>query len=465
MKKLIQLILCGAALTAATSCTKYLDIVPKGQKIPQTLEDYKALLEAGNAHYMDYANQAYVANEWGMLQSSQVNVNLTTINYNWLATNDRLQYLQQDAGYNEAYSSIFVHNVLINHVNEATTGTADQKAVLIAQARLSRALHYFYLVNSYAKTYDASTAATDKGVLINTSDAMEQKLNQSSVKEVYDFIISETNEALKALPETSINALFATKAAGYGLLARVYLFQRDYTKAQEAANNALKSNSQLFDFVQYYMDNKTLADGTSPSITIPKYEFKNPENYVFNYGGSMARLQGFYISFIKAKDSVLYDKGDARLKVNFAARTVSQEVILSYRRLDDVNVGGIRTPEMYYIKAECLARSGDLQGAMDALNTVRRKRIITTLYQDAVATTEAEAIALIRRELRCEYRGTGMIYLDYRRFNVDPVYKTTITKIEGTNTYSIAPDSHLWIMPFSQTAIAYGDGRLTQNSH
>ncbi len=465
MKKLLlYIILGGAVITGAASCKKYLDIVPRGQKIPQTFEDFKALLESTNAHVMDWSNQANVANEWGYMSFQISSVNLSTVNYLWMESQDRLQYLQTDNGYNWSYKSIFSYNVVINHITTATTGSAAAKATLLAQAKVLRAAQYFYLVSSYCKTYDAATAATDPGVLVNVSDDMEQKLTQSSVKEVYDFMINDLNAALPVLPDMGNNPLFPGKGTAYALLSRIYMFQRDFAKAEEMADKALAVNNKLFDYVQYYYDNKALADGNAPSVNIPKYEFKNPENYLFNYGGIMQQLQGFYISAVKAQDSVQYDNGDARRIINFSRQTIAGEVVLTYRRFDDVNVGGIRTPEMYYYKAECLARAGKYSEAMDVLNQVRVKRIIKEAYSPVTATNEADAIALIRREMRCEYRGYGLWYLDYRRFNNDPKYKATLTKTEAGAVRTLTPESHLWIMPFSQTAIAYGEGRLKQNS-
>ena len=43
MKKIIYSFICIAGLTFS-SCNDYLDIVPKGNKIPTTLADYEALL-------------------------------------------------------------------------------------------------------------------------------------------------------------------------------------------------------------------------------------------------------------------------------------------------------------------------------------------------------------------------------------------------------------------------------------
>ncbi|RAJ08796.1 SusD-like starch-binding protein associating with outer membrane [Chitinophaga skermanii] len=464
MKKLLQWVLCGAVMLSATSCKKYLEIIPRGQKIPQTLADFKALMEHKDAHTVDYSNQVYVSNEFKFMLSTQASNTIANINYNWQEDKDRVSFLQTDYGYTSAYKGIFINNVVINHMHEATTGTAEEKAAVVAQAKTNRAMMYFYLVNSYAKTYDAATAATDPGVLINTKDEMEQTLKQATVKEVYEFMIKDLNEAIPNLPEVASSPFIPGKGTAYALLARINMFMRNYTDAKGFADKALASNNTLYDWVKLYYDNKKVADSTAPSINVGKFEFTNTENYTFNYGGSIAQLQGFYISFLQEADSSYYDAGDARFKINFAKRKVGAETIWSYRRMDDPNVGGIRTPEMYYIKAECLAREGKPADAMLELDKVRRKRIITEFFTPSTATTEAQAIANIRRELRNEYRGTGLPYLDYRRFNVDPVYKATLTKNEYGTIYSITPESHIWIIPFSQVAINYSEGQLTQNS-
>lgn len=464
MKRIIHFILCGAVMTGTISCKKYLEIVPKGQKIPQSLADYKALLESKDAHTFEYNNQNMVANDFYLPNASHVAFNLGAINFNWQEDKDRMQFLNDDGGYNAAYKGVFLSNVLINNVPAATGGTPAEKARLVAQAKLSRSMFYFYLITSYAKMYNPQTAAQDPGVLLNTTDNMETKLKQASVKDVYSFILEDAFNALPDLPVTAEDAFFSNKGAGYAFLSRVHLFMQDYVKAASFADSALKQNNALFDYVKYYNENKVIVDGNSPSINIPKFEFKNPENYIFHFGGQFLQMQGFYISMLRDSDSAQYDKGDARFKVNYVSRDFGLEKVWSYRRMDDVNGGGIRTPEMYYIKAECLARSGKVQEAMEVLNTVRRKRIMPAYYTDVTAADMKEAIAQIRREKKNEYRGTGLVYLDLRRFNNDPQFKAPITKMEGDKTYTITPDSHLWIMPFSVLAVAYSDGALVQNS-
>lgn len=452
-------------MIGAASCKKYLEIVPKGEKIPQTLADYKPLMESKTAHTFDYTNQVWVANEFYMPLLQQATVNLSNINFNWLEDKYRAELVVDDAGYNGAYSGIFIYNTLVNNVPGATTGSAAEKAQLVAQARIGRSMLYFYLITSYAKMYDAATAATDPGVPFNISGDTEDQPKQLSVQEIYDFILKDANAALPDLPKVAENGFYASKGAGYAFLSRVHLFMKHYAEAASFADLALAENSALFDYVGYYNENKAVLEKPIPSVTVPKFEFTSPENYIFHYGGGIVQNQGFYASSIRHADSTQYDNGDVRRLVNLAPRSLGAngETIWAYRRTDNVNVGGIRTPEMYYIKAECLARNGKVAEAMAALNTVRRKRILPAAYTDVTAATTEEAIRLIRRDLLVEYRGTGLPYLTYRRFNNDPQYKATITKVEGANTYAITPESLMWIMPFSVKALAYNKS-LQQNS-
>lgn len=462
MKRFLFLIACSGLLAGATGCKKYLEIVPKGQKIPQSLEDYTALMESTAAHIFDYTNQNMVANDF-YLYGNQANNALAGINYNWMADKDRVAFLNTDNAYNAAYSGIFIYNVLINNVPDATTGTPQQKTELVSQARLARSMYYFYLITSYAKMYDPATSATDPGVLLNTSDNMEAKLKQESVKTIYDFILREAEEALPHLPATARDPFYANKAAGFGFLSRVNLFMKNYQAAEKYADSAMGRSKVLFDYIAFYNANKAVIDRPTTSISLPKMDFDNPENYIFHYGSASTQMQGFYASMLQHKDSAQFDKGDTRFIINYAVRTLGTIKIWGYRRMDFPNCGGIRTPEMYYIKAECLARAGKLPEAMEVLNAVRRTRILPAFYADATAGNLEDAMALIRRDKNCEYKGTGLVYLDLRRFNNDPQFRTTLTKEEGGNQYSISPDSHLWIMPFSTTAVAYSDG-LIQNS-
>ena len=128
------------------------------------------------------------------------------------------------------------------------------------------------------------------------------------------------------------------------------------------------------------------------------------------------------------------------------------------------NWGGLTTCEVYLIKAECLARGGDISGAMDVLNTVRQTRIRPDVYAPLTAADLEEAISLIRRTKDNELIFSIVPFADARRFNAEGTYARTLTKEYDGRTYTLTPGSHLWTMPFPAGAINNpGNGTITQN--
>ena len=129
------------------------------------------------------------------------------------------------------------------------------------------------------------------------------------------------------------------------------------------------------------------------------------------------------------------------------------------------NLAGIATPEVYLIKAECQARKGQISNAMATLDKVRASRIHPDCFQSSTASTEAQAIELIRRTKDNEMINTLIPFVDHKRYNAEGTYARTLTKEFDGKTYTLRPDSHLWTMVFPANAINRpGNGVLTQNS-
>lgn len=110
------------------------------------------------------------------------------------------------------------------------------------------------------------------------------------------------------------------------------------------------------------------------------------------------------------------------------------------------------------------ATDDDFSEAMTTLNTVRQTRIRPEVYQPAQASTLAEAIELIRRTKDNELIFSIVPFADARRFNREGIYAHTMTKTYNWKTYTLSPDSHLWIMPFPAGAVNNpGNGTIEQN--
>ena len=86
------------------------------------------------------------------------------------------------------------------------------------------------------------------------------------------------------------------------------------------------------------------------------------------------------------------------------------------------------------------------------------------MYQPAQASTLAEAIDLIRWTKDNELIFSIVPFADARRFNSEGTYARTLTKTYEGKTLTLAPDSHLWTMPFPAGALNNpGNGSIQQN--
>jgi hypothetical protein len=144
---------------------------------------------------------------------------------------------------------------------------------------------------------------------------------------------------------------------------------------------------------------------------------------------------------------------------------------------------------MYLTRAECLLRGGNanIPAAMAILEKLRERRIKPEAYVPMSVNTQAEAIAALKRVARNENFATSKNFLDMKRWNAtETEWQTTLTKtltlapqgfmplggnpMNGwmpippviTRSYTLRPDSPLWIFPFPQVATNYNPN-LTQN--
>lgn len=460
---LIQLaLLCVVVVLSA--CNDYLDVVPKGRKIPTTLADFDAFIRD------EYTNQTAPVTQAVLLLNDRYerpeNLNyypLYRINYMWEAGTDRIQYNNTSEGtYYTGYAAISTFNLIVQYAPTATEATDEQRKILVSQAKLSRAMHYFILVNYYADTYEASSASSKLSVPLIESADIGAPYTQVSIQAMYDYIIDNVNDAIPDLPLKGATILHGTKGAAYAFLARVYLQMSKYDDALAAADKALEYNDKLYDWVAFYQSYKSNIDqpGIYPRLPSPRgYDYE--ENYIFLHGEATYSTTE---SNLRIDRAARFEKDDASFLSRWKLRTLGTETYYNAITAGRFNQGGITTTEVYLIKAECLARKNDLAGAMQALNAVRAKRILPQSYVDVAATTTREAVELIRRTKENETLFTIVAFGDMRRFNKDQQYARTYTKTENGITVSLQPDSYLWTMPFPLGAIKNaGNGTIKQN--
>ena len=344
MKTIISksLLLAGLALSMAlTSCDDYLSNVPKGQKIPTTLEDFSTMIADEYNNCREDVTQAVILlNDQFVSAGNLSYYELWNANYYWDESADRIVMNKSDeTTYYNGYAGINVANLIIENAPTATEATDAQRNQAMAQAKILRAMKYFTLVNYYAKTYNAATAANDGGVPLITSADVGAAYTQPSVQGIYDFILQDINEALPNLPEQPLNVLYAGKGAGEALAARVYLQMGNYQEALNHAGEALRLNDELFDWVAFYNENAAVLSDPNvyQSISSPMgHDYV--ENFIFCHGNNSNARNDLQM---REDRGGRFEQGDAHFMSRWKIRTSAGSTYYNPNLTGFFNRGGL----------------------------------------------------------------------------------------------------------------------------
>lgn len=462
----------GASLLFG-ACGDYLDITPKGATTLSNLTDLEYMLNGA------YTNSAYefpyltlLTNEACCAKGDDPSLTISeanTLEYAYLSYDeefDRYAFTANDNIYETYYSNINRLNIFLGRLAEVD-GDEDTKIRLEAEARVLRAYWHYLLVNMYAKQYDEATAETEGGIPYVTDTEVENVKEKLTVAEVYRHLLEDcSDEVLEALPDEPVNVSRPGKAMGYAVRAKIYFQMKQYDLALEDVNVALQYNGNI--------------DNRLPVMTEHLYErdYEEFPSIIFFAGFQNGPM--WYIT--SPETSTLFEEGDILMNYGQCALTGSGDLSLWSQTLAEqivqieiggdiyawygteykLPMGGILSDQLYYIKAECLIRAGQYQAGLDEVNKVREYRIDPAVYQPLTADNEADAMKKMQDAKWIECLFTYNNYFDLKRWNSEEAYRRTITRTIAGTTYSLSPDSPLWVMPFPPTAVRH-NSTLTQN--
>ena len=469
MKKVIYSILAFAVLVLS-SCEDFTDVQPKGKNLLTTTDQLEMLLNnefsgcatdmrvmAGDMIYA-YSNLATEINKPTKTR--------TVIMWTYDEANmDKMAELtSSDADYTDFYKIIgTISNPILNQI-ESADGTDAAKNQLKCEALALRAWSHFMLVNKFAKAYNPSTAATDRGIIVMTEDKdITAEQEQSTIQEVYDQILKDINEAidLGGLPDIAVNKMRMNKPAAYAIKALALLNMQDWDGAEEAAKQALAINGTINDYYNnyqgttmgYMLGNTYDVIDRGEQGTDEDYFINN--NYEFYNGYTPETVANFEDGNVYKEKMSCMDMAYDYIMDGGENMIGETGFWFTYDINSRWNDGGPRSPQMYLTIAECELHKGNIDTSMEYLDQLRKLRINPEVYQPLAGnvTTQADAIAHVKQVTMNEDLFSVNIFIDKKRWNQLDGWKATYSRTLAGKTYSIAPDSKMWIFPFPLNAM------------
>lgn len=432
MKNILKYAFFFVAACTTISCDDYLDVKPVGKVIPETLTDFRAVMTKGYSVFPRHKSLVSVRGDEALLDEDGGDFLFYRDAYLWNDSNpDRATFTYP---YAALYNTIFYTNVVINEASKKLDASPE-KDQLIGEAYALRAYTYFDLVNLFGKPYNAATAASDKGVPLALEIDLEQVYTPQSVAVIYQQILSDKEEAKRLLnlntQTKGINYRFS-KAALYAFESRIFLYQKEWAKAIEAADKAMTYKNTLTDL--------------NATAVLPNY-----------YDGveSIMALDDTFHNDIKGATNAapgLTDAYDQTNDLRFALYFQKSGSDFRFKKGGEIGQKcSFRTAELYLTKAEASAQLNDLSTARTTILAFIKNRYNATGYNalstSIAAMTQTQLLDFVAQERQREFAIEGHRWFDLRRTS----QKQIIHTIDGKD-YTLIQNDPRYTIPFPKDA-------------
>lgn len=514
MKFYKNILILGATLMSLSSCNDFLSEVPSRGNgiIPETVEDIELILAGAYRNDEISTHQLFMSDDVRLdrdfFDATRGRFALGLV-YAGVWDRKFIHVNFKDYMWMYRYQNVMRSNLALTLIPDCKGSEYDMTR-LTAEAYFKRAYNMFALTNVYVLPY--STENLDEpGLPLRKGTAFDEDVSRSSIKETFDFIEADLQEALKCNVELSdiygVNSPYRCTIEGvYAFAARFYLSLNDYDNALKYANLALDKYGEdhLVDLTTK-VHSQTIGgtiniDGVDIPYTLQlpwTYQNHTPgafsEEYFFHFSGTGFDGAAMY-KYPSEELLALYNiDGDQAHDLRYQQYMVEQYAyhdgfLIDYPMFIN-DGGGYSNPsggepyngpsvaEMFCIKAECEARGSNWQSGINTINRLRAKRISADGQVNLTASTQQEAIAKILQERRREMPIIKRLY-DLRRLNnnADPNDDVTVVKdfyvyngaevlTNQPQTYTLQPKDRRYAAPIPESDIMSSGGVIKQNTY
>jgi len=380
--------------TLSTGCKKYVEVSSLKDQLlsSQVYGSQQTANAAVTGVYVQAKNSLmYDATVYNSLAADDIVNYPSSVTYNYYR-NDQIPSTDNVLPWAQLYATIYAANSVIEGLSGNTNVAVTAENNYIGEAKFLRAYCYFYLVNLFGDVPLVTT--TD----VNTT----MSASRTPADSVYGQIISDLTDAQSVLAAdysySNGNKTRANKWVAAALLARVYLYRKDW-------KNAALTASAVINSTEY-----SLLNGPAGIFTANNNEailqwarFSGevnmlPSSFIFSYSPQMICTNTLINAF---------EPGDFRqtawiktttyngtfVSYPFKFTTTSTSTTESYTVL--------RLAEQYLIRAEAEAMQSDIPDAVADINLIRQQH--GGLAPLSAAISQGACVDAILHERQVDY--------------------------------------------------------------
>lgn len=435
---------------------------------------------SGNAFSSNTAAQSVVAGIYSRMSQGSFFQGSNSVSLNMGLAADELTYINASntsfgpfytntyssvtppAFWSEFYKLLFFCNTAIDGISNSPAVTGNVKTQLLGEMKFLRGFIFFYALNLYGTPpLTLSTDYTVNNVIGNsTADALNKQ------------ILDDLKAAQPALPDNYVDANGATvtdrirpnKLTATAMLAREYLYLRDWKNAEEQASAVIASaNYTLVSNL-----NQVFLKGSRETIWALQ---PTSLTYLNTIDGSYLIVNASYAVStqfpISPQLKNAFEPSDARFANWVGTFTTTTATPTTFYYANKYKVSSIssttpvteypivmRLAEQYLIRAEARAQQNNITGAAADLNAIRTRAGLGA----TTAASQADMITAVLHERQVElFTEWGHRWFDLKRNNLLNDVMNTVAPAKGSTWASFKQ-----LMPIPPTDVL-ADPNIVQN--
>ena len=233
------------AVSALTSCNKFLDVMPDNRTEVDTDVKMQGLLVSAYPP-TDYMLLTEFSSD-NVDDFGPTNPNTDRFIDQVFAWKDITESDNEDTEmlWGNSYMAIANANQVIQSIEDMGGAQENGLTAEMAEALLCRAYNHFILVNVFAQNYSTKYSATDPGItyMSHPENELDPKYKRQSVAEVYEAIDKDVTTALQWVNDKylTVPKYHFNKKAAYAFAAMFYLYYEKWDESIKYADLCLGS--------------------------------------------------------------------------------------------------------------------------------------------------------------------------------------------------------------------------------